>query len=250
MNDERVVEPTSARALGRRRVGAFVGAVALALVTATLAGAATASAATPGSAAGASFVSLAATSGSTAIHNNFTGQCMDVPGYGVVGANAPVSQYYCNTSESGDNQDWHLVPTRVVGGVQLFEIVNDKSGLCLDLPGYGSDAAGTHLYVYGCNSTPANDNQEWSVWSASVGAQPVGTMLENFKASGSKSVNPISGGECLDVTGWANTNDETGSSDWAGNLPLTVYGCYNSAWGNYGYDDHLWAFGDYWNATP
>jgi hypothetical protein len=46
-------------------------------------------------------------------------------------------------------------------------------------------------------------------------------------------------GLCLDVSGWAGLPGKV-SADTANNLPLTVYPCYNSAWGNNGYDDHLW----------
>ena len=222
----------------RLRLAALLGAAALAVLAAPQAGAVTSSPATAKSATlTAQAVTLAQSSGSQVFENNVTGLCMDLPNYGAVGPNTAVSQYYCNTSESGDNQDWHLVPTRSVNGTQLYEIVNDKSNLCLDLPNYGSDAAGTHLYVYYCNSNPANDNQEWSVWTISSGGQAVGTAFENFKSSGSAIVNPFNGGECLDVSGWASDG-----SDFAENLPLTIYGCYNGSWGNGGWDDHLWNF--------
>ncbi|MBS2536521.1 RICIN domain-containing protein [Catenulispora sp. NF23] len=244
----------------RHRVAALLGASALALLAAPQAGAATAGHAAADHAAAGTVTATAGTvtasavdsaNVSTTIHDHWTGQCMDLPGYGSVGVNTPVSQYPCDTSESGDNQDFHLNPTRVVSGVQLYEVVNDKSGLCLDLPGYGSDPAGTHLYVYTCDSNPANDNQEWSVWNMTApGGTALSSVFENFKASGSTVISPTSGGQCLDVSGFADGSDAVAGADWAMNAPLTIYGCYNSSWANFGLDDHLWAFLDQWTATP
>lgn len=131
-----------------------------------------------------------------------------------------MTQYNCNLG-SGDNQMWDFQPTRVMNGTQLFEFVNDKSGLCMDLPNYGSDPAGTHVYTYYCNSNPAADNQEF--------------YLNDVSGNGDYEVVNYSDGLCLDVSGWASNG-----SDLANNLPLTVYPCYNSSWANGGYDDHLW----------
>jgi hypothetical protein len=40
-------------------------------------------------------------------------------------------------------------------------LYNQWPGKCADLPGFGADAAGTHLAIFTCASNPANDNQEW-----------------------------------------------------------------------------------------
>lgn len=182
---------------------------------ATSAMAAPANTAIPGGAADAPFATPNASGTPVLIRNSWTGQCADLPNYGAPSLNAPVNQYTCNDT-TADNQLWYLVPTRTAGGYQLFEFVNAKGGLCLDLPNYGSDPIGTHVSVYTCNSNPANDNQEWY--------SPDGLQLINYKD-----------GLCLDVSGWASDG-----SDQALNLPLTVYPCYNSAWANGGFDDHLW----------
>ncbi|MDH6133027.1 hypothetical protein P3T37_002421 [Kitasatospora sp. MAA4] len=157
------------------------------------------------------------------MYNDTTGKCADLPNYGSNPPNSPVTQYNCNLG-SGDNQMWDLQPTRVVNGTQLYEFVNDKSGLCMDLPNYGYEPAGTHVYIYGCNSNPAADNQEF--------------YLNDVTGNGDYEVVNYDDGLCLDVAGWASDG-----SDRANGLPLTVYPCYNSAWtGGYipGYDDHLW----------
>lgn len=173
------------------------------------------------------------TSPSFALGNTWTGLCMDLPNYGSVGVNTPLSQYGCNTSESGDNQDWHTVTTHSVDGRELFQFVNDKSNLCLDLPNYGSEPPGTQLYTYYCNTS--NDNQEWYADDAFYNGIYIGTVFLNFKSSGSAIVDPRVGGQCLDVSGWASDG-----SDLAPNLPLTIYNCFDPSWANYGFDDHLW----------
>ncbi|QUQ64836.1 RICIN domain-containing protein [Kutzneria sp. CA-103260] len=131
------------------------------------------------------------------------------------------NQYYCNDT-SADNQLWYLHPTRAVGSTQLYEFVNAKGGLCLDLPNYGSDPAGTHLSVYYCNSSPKDDNQEWELVDLTGNGD---YLVVNFRDN-----------LCLDVSGWASDN-----SDQALDVPLTVYPCYNGSWANGGYDDHVWS---------
>jgi hypothetical protein len=151
--------------------------------------------------------------------NWWTELCADLPGYGWDPPNTPVNQYTCNGT-SGDNQLWNVVDTRQASGHSLFELLNVASGQCLDPPDYGSNPAGTHLYIYYCNSNPANDNQEWF----SDTAPPNGLEIVNYKS-----------GLCLDVSGWASNR-----SDEALNLPLTLYPCYNPSWANSGWDDHIW----------
>jgi hypothetical protein len=153
------------------------------------------------------------------LFNTWTGKCADLPGYDVSSLNAPVTQYTCD-STSADNQLWHTTPTRSVNGIQLYEFVNAKGGLRLDLPDYGSDPARTHLYVYYCNAVPANDNQEWYLQSV---PGSVGYLVRSYKD-----------GLCLDASGHASDG-----SDLANGLPLTAYSCFNSSWANGGYDDHI-----------
>jgi hypothetical protein len=156
-------------------------------------------------------------------HATAKAQCADLPGFGVDPINSPVNQYPCTANASSDNQQWNVHLTRVVnnGKLGLYEIINVKSGLCLDPPGYGSDPAGTHLATYYCNANPANDNQEWYFFDATGNSD---YAFVNYQDN-----------LCLDVSGWASNG-----TDLAPNLPLTLYPCYNSSWANGGYDDHLW----------
>jgi hypothetical protein len=61
-----------------------------------------------------------------------------------VAPNTPVSQFDCNWT-ANDDQIWNIVPTRTVNGTQMYKFVNVKSNLCLDLPNYGSNPAGTRV---------------------------------------------------------------------------------------------------------
>jgi hypothetical protein len=161
--------------------------------------------------------------------NQWNDKCADLPNYGAPAVDAPVTQYTCNTTTS-DNQIWYMQPTRVVNGFQLYRFQSYKGGQCMDLPNYGSDSAGTHVEVHACASNPAADNQEWYlsyVSNAALGGQ-------SYLGSGYEVIN-YQDGFCLDVSGWAGN-----FSDGANNLPLTVYPCYDSTWGNNGYDDHVW----------
>ncbi|MEU9455140.1 RICIN domain-containing protein [Streptomyces sp. NPDC048277] len=161
-----------------------------------------------------------AASGPVNLYNQWTGKCADLPGYGPAPANTGVTQYNCDYTDA-DNQRWSMVPTRTVGSLSLFEFVNTKSNLCLDLPGYGAAPTSSAVSIFGCASDPSRDNQEW--W------------LNDVDAKGDYQVVNYQDGLCLDVSGWASDG-----SDLANNTSLTVYPCYNSSWGNNGWDDHLW----------
>jgi hypothetical protein len=156
------------------------------------------------------------------LYNTWTHQCADLPGNGASKINTPDSQSTCNGS-SRDNQLWIMKHTRTIKGVELYELVNKKSSLCLDPPFYGADPAGTQLYIYDCNANPANDNQEW--WFRDV------TGNRDYEI-----VNYASN-LCLDVADWASNG-----TDLARGLPLTLYFCHNSTWANGGWDDHVWDF--------
>ena len=164
------------------------------------------------------------TSDPVVLQNEWNGKCADLPAFGAPAVDAPVNQYTCNNTP-GDNQIWYVQQTRVVNGFQLFRFQMYKGGQCLDLPGYGADPAGTHLEVYPCASNPAADNQEWYLsYVTNTGDGSTGDEIINYQD-----------GMCLDVSGWASNFTDT-----ADNLPLTVYPCYDSTWGNNGYDDHVW----------
>lgn len=178
---------------------------------------------------GTSSAHAATSAGNYVLYNQYTDQCADVAGTGADGGGTAVWQDECHISQSGDNQAWGMLNTRVVGGNQLFVLVNVKSQLCMDIPGTGTVANGTDISLDTCASNSANDNQEWYRQQII----PNAWLLVNYK-------NP---GLCLDVAGWA-YND----SDMANRARLTVYTCSGPAsdpnWVGYvaGYDDHLWAF--------
>lgn len=171
----------------------------------------------------------ATSAGNYVLYNDYTDQCADVAGTGADGGDTAVWQDECHTSQSGDNQVWGMLNTRVAGGNQLFVLVNVKSQLCMDIPGTGAVANGTVVSLDTCASNSANDNQEWYREQVITNAW----LLVNYK-------NPSL---CLDVAGWA-YND----TDMANRARLTVYTCSGPAsnpdWDGYiaGYDDHLWDF--------
>lgn len=154
------------------------------------------------------------------LRNQVTNKCADLPNYGSVGLNTPVTQYKCYWGINGDNQVWDFIP--VGGGAYIIK--NYKSGLCLDLPNYGYNPPGTHVSVYTCAANPDFDNQEWTF-------EDVGAGWEIHSVA--------SRGLCLDVANWAD------GSDLANGLPLTIYHCFEPDWNNMGYDDHVWSLDSY-----
>jgi len=163
--------------------------------------------------------------------NSWTGRCADLPNYSSVPVNTPVTQFDCNLSITRDNQVWHFIPAGTYQGLTLYEIQNVKSGLCLDLPNYGSNPPGTHVSVYTCAPNQTIDNQQWFL---------VDQGLNNSDGYYSYEVVNLASNLCLDVANWASD-----FSDWDNGLPLTIYNCYNPAWANGGFDDHLWEFPGY-----
>ena len=96
------------------------------------------------------------------LKNLGTGLCADLPDFGNGKVNGPVNEYYCQPG-SGDNQMWTL---QVVdagegpGGARLFTIRNVKDEMCMDLPNYGDNPAGTPVSEFPCAPT-TKDNQLW-----------------------------------------------------------------------------------------
>lgn len=166
----------------------------------------------------------AAAGSNSVILNYETGMCVDVPNYGAPSANAPVTQYTCNTT-SADNQLWYFHPLGTTGPDRWGQIRNAKGNYCLDLPGYGSVPEGTHVYVYPCNSNPNADNQIWWLVPYSNGWDYIVSDRDSL---------------CLNVSAWA--NGSSSGSDWGNDKALTVYHCHQNGWANYGTDDHLWHF--------
>lgn len=173
------------------------------------------------------------------LFNDWTGQCADLPGTGAEASGTAVWQDTCLYNGSSDNQEWGLLTTRTVNGINLFEVVNVKSQLCLDLPGYGSDPAGSPVSLYKCNTNQADDNQEW--YAASFDGTLGDVLLINY-ASSANNPNDLAADECLDVTGWASNGTDKNNRQ-----PLTIYPCTGtgSNWGGstvngVPFDDHVW----------
>ncbi|SDO75786.1 Ricin-type beta-trefoil lectin domain-containing protein [Actinacidiphila guanduensis] len=96
------------------------------------------------------------------LKNLATGMCADLPQYGKGSVGGVIDQYDCRAG-AADNQEWAL---KVVGtpkgpgGARLFTISNDTDRLCMDIPWYGVEPAGTRVTEYTCDAT-TDDNQLW-----------------------------------------------------------------------------------------
>ncbi|MEU3064514.1 RICIN domain-containing protein [Streptomyces subrutilus] len=148
------------------------------------------------------------------LKNAMTGMCADVPNYGKGTVDGPVNQFTCNTT-AADNQLWDLVvaqPGAGPGGADLFTIRNSKDGLCLDLPNFAGQPAGTGVSEFHCRTTSA-DNQLWYLDKRSDGKFWIRSQS--------------SAGRCLDVSGFYGS----GGKD----ARLTIFDCNKR-------DDHLWSF--------
>ncbi|MER5874117.1 RICIN domain-containing protein, partial [Streptomyces sp. NPDC002044] len=148
------------------------------------------------------------------LKNAMTGMCADVPNYGKGTVDGPVNQFTCNTT-AADNQLWDLVVSRPgagPGGADLFTIRNSKDGLCLDLPNYAGQPAGTGVSEFHCRPTNA-DNQLWYLDKRSDGKFWIRSHS--------------SAGQCLDVSGYYGS----GGKD----ARLTIFECNKR-------DDHVWSF--------
>ncbi|MFD8386801.1 RICIN domain-containing protein [Streptomyces sp. NPDC059679] len=144
-----------------------------------------------------------------------SGRCADVPGMGKGRVDGPVLQHDCVVQNwDGDNQTWDFVlaqKNKGPGGRNLVVIKNRKSGLCLDLPGRGSQPNKTPISQTHCNST-LQDNQLW--WVENRGGNRT-FWIHNY----------VSDQRCLEVWG------EDGK---AGNdARLGIYTCSPA-------DDHEW----------
>lgn len=149
------------------------------------------------------------------LKNVTTGMCVGAPSEGRVKDKERVQQHTCFDDTAADNQRWNLQVRSKDGGphgASLFRIVNDKGGLCMDLPSYGARPARTNVVHAPCHPTD-KDNQLWWLDPRADGSY----WVRNF----------ASGGLCLDVSGFA-----TGGLD-AG---LTIYYCNDSTTA----DDHHW----------
>ena len=95
------------------------------------------------------------------------GWCLDPPGYGADPAGTHLQVYPCTYGNpSADNQEFYF---RTVYADGAFEIINAKSGLCLDVSGWlsnGTDQANDlPLTLYTCqNSSWAGNGYDDHLW--------------------------------------------------------------------------------------
>jgi hypothetical protein len=152
--------------------------------------------------------------GEVLIKNKKYGFCLDLPSTGKGAFDTPVQDGACRPSSS-DNQEWALdlaAKGRGTRGADLYLIQNIKSGLCLDLGGYGPAGFAAPVGLFDCNSSNTEDNQLW--W---LDERPNGTQWIR---------NQRSGDMCLDVSR---------SDKKAVHAGITVVGCSDL-------DDHEWSF--------
>ncbi|MDT0471504.1 ricin-type beta-trefoil lectin domain protein [Streptomyces sp. DSM 41014] len=121
--------------------------------------------------------------------------CADIPYYDKGKVNGPVNQFYCDNTDK-DNQLWDF-EVRYKGqgprSTDLFQIRNRKDGLCIDLPNYGGQPAGTRISEFHCNGT-TGDNQLW--WLESRGDKSF--WIHNY-ASNHQCLEVVSGPEIKPV---------------------------------------------------
>lgn len=86
-------------------------------------------------------------------HDASSNLCFDLPGSEAVGIWTGVSLYQCLNTPA-DNQLWRVEQR----GARNYFIVNDKSGLCLDVAGYRTGGDGARLGLYHCDET---DDHLW-----------------------------------------------------------------------------------------
>jgi hypothetical protein len=169
-------------------------------------------------AAGQAPAHAAGLNGTFAIKNKTTGRCADVPGFGKGYPNAPVNQYTCRFATS-DNQRWTFVPNGTATGASgtkynQYLIKNAKDGLCLDAPGFGTNANGARIIEYTCAGDPSKDNQQWYTVVRTANGR-TGVWIVNTKSK-----------KCLDVSGTNAGNDAR----------LTLFTCSDAKT-----EDHYWA---------
>jgi hypothetical protein len=89
--------------------------------------------------------------GTYLVINVNSGKCLSVSGQSTA-SQASVEQRTCDT---GLDQRWFYNSLgRYHSGWPVYELQNDNSGLCLDVP-HSSTTPGTSLWQYGCNQTGA-----------------------------------------------------------------------------------------------
>ena len=177
------------------------------------------------------------------------------------------------------SNSWRIAPVPTLSAANaptgVFDLYNNQTSQCADLPNYGTNPSGTAVSQFGC-VFGSWDNQQWKmtptrtdgtlslftfVNTASglcldlpgTDAAPTGSTLaittcaadpsaDNqewylYDATGNHDYEIINYKDdlCLDVAGWASDG-----SDQASGAALTVAPCNDPSWGNNGFDDHLW----------
>ncbi|UQI44683.1 RICIN domain-containing protein [Streptomyces sp. HU2014] len=118
------------------------------------------------------------------MRNFNSAQCLAVPG-GSTQQGTGLIQWPC-----GDWQDhrWTIKRAFVSGGVAYYQVVNDKSGQCLAVPGGGKEA-GTQVIQWPCGDFK---DHYWGAESTNFGIR-----LRNWNS-----------GQCLAVPGGSTTQGE------------------------------------------
>ncbi|BFU42500.1 RICIN domain-containing protein [Krasilnikovia sp. MM14-A1004] len=99
-------------------------------------------------------------SGYFEIINGNSGKCLNVPG-GSLNNSVKIIQYTCTTdSSSAKNDRWEQVWVKNANGYSWYEIVNQNSHKCLNLPN-GANANGTQLIQYTCGAGASNEIFTW-----------------------------------------------------------------------------------------
>ncbi|MGK3945058.1 RICIN domain-containing protein [Streptomyces sp. RP5T] len=152
-------------------------------------------------------------SGEVRIKNKKYGLCLDLPGTGEGTITTPAQDGTCRAS-GGENQRWVVdlaSESNGADGAALYLIRNARSGLCLDLNGYGPVAIASPVGLFNCDPSD-RDNQLWQLEK-----RPNGTYWIRNRKSGKM---------CLDV---ARENKK------AAHANVTIFPCSDL-------DDHQWSF--------
>ncbi len=91
------------------------------------------------------------------IRNVSSNYCIDPPGVGSMPQETKIYETGCYDA---DNQHFRLVPTVKSGAIQHYQLRNDASGLCLEVPGDANAGRDVQLQLYGCKS---GDDMDWAL---------------------------------------------------------------------------------------
>lgn len=92
------------------------------------------------------------------MRNATDGLCLDLPGYGTVAEGTKISEYYCQPDDAADNQMFYQ--EEVYYGVYRFR--HSKTGMCLDVDGFGTGGNDARLGLYTCSLVAPYDDHLWN----------------------------------------------------------------------------------------